>query len=300
MKKVSVIIATYNYGRFITEAVDSVLNQTYPDREVIVVDDGSTDGTRNILKDYIESVRITYIYQKNSGPGAARNTGIRASGGEYVCFLDADDRYLPEKLERQAALLEDEEAAGCFCNGMTFDGRPMLREFTGRGKDCYFDDVLSGLNIFTPSLMVRRNVIDEAGLIDESFRQSCEDLDFALRIVRGRKLIYMPDRLYERRMHGGNLSGQPGRGKYFLKLYSKHAPSLSEEQAARLRKTLSAHIFSEARRDVAAGMFADGMRDLSDAIRMDGFKTFKLPSLVVRYFRFRIKRMKKGERCPAG
>ena len=295
MKKVSVIIATYNYGRFITEAVDSVFNQTYPNKEIVVVDDGSTDGTRNILKDYIESGRITYIYQKNSGPGAARNTGIRASEGEYICFLDADDRYLPEKLEKQTALLEDETAAGCFCNGMTFDGRLMLRKFAGRGKDCYFDDVLSGLNIFTPYLMVRREVVDEAGLIDESFRQSCEDLDFALRMLKGRKFIYIPDQLYERRMHGGNLSGQLGRVPYFLKLYNKHIASLSTEQAAKFRRSLASRIYSEAKRDMAAGMFMDGMRDLSDAVRMDGLKTLKLPSLVVRYLRFRVKSMKRGQ-----
>ncbi len=295
MKKISVIIATYNYGRFIVEAVDSVLNQTYPNKEVVVVDDGSTDGTRNILKDYIEARRITYIYQKNSGPGAARNTGIMASDGEYICFLDADDRYLPDKLEKQAALLEDETAAGCFCNGRTFEGRPMLRGFEGRGTDCYFEDVLSGLNIFTPSLMVRRSAIDEAGLIDDGFRLSCEDLDFALRLTRNRKFAYISDQLYERRMHGGNLSGQPGRVQYFLKLYDKHSPSLSEEQAAKLRKTLSSHIFSESRRDMAAGAFVSGIKDLSDAARMDGSKAFKLPSLVIRYLRFSLKRlMKRG------
>ena len=299
MKKVSVIIPTYNYGRFIREAVDSVLNQTYTDQEVVVVDDGSTDGTRNVLKDYIETGKITYIYQKNSGPGAARNTGIRASEGEYICFLDADDKYLPEKLEKQAALLEDETASGCFCNGRTFEGRPMLRGFEGRGTDCYFEDVLSGLNIFPTSLMIRRTVIDKTGLMDESFWQNCEDLDFVIRAAKDREFAYAPESLYEKRAHSDNLSWRPGRIFYYFKLLEKHAPSLSKKQAAKLKKTLGSHAYSEARQDMAAGMFIKGVRDLYDSIRIDRSRIFRLPSLVVRYFRFRIKRMKKGERCPA-
>lgn len=94
--KVSVIIPTYNRQKFITMAIDSVLSQTFKDYEIIVIDDGSTDNTRQVLESYEE--KIKYIYQKNSGVSAARNAGIRLARGELVAFLDSDDEWLPDYL----------------------------------------------------------------------------------------------------------------------------------------------------------------------------------------------------------
>src|SRR5688500_3318505 len=96
---VSVIIPNHNYVHYLREAIDGVINQTYPDIEIIVVDDGSTDGSREILKSYGE--RIVSICQNNQGVSAARNNGVRSSRGQYVAFLDADDSWLPEKIERE-------------------------------------------------------------------------------------------------------------------------------------------------------------------------------------------------------
>ena len=96
---VSVIIPTYNSGTYVTETIDSVLNQTYPHREIIVVDDGSTDDTPEQVRRYGSA--ISYIRQSNSGVGAARNTGLRAASGHYLAFLDSDDLWLPEKLAVQ-------------------------------------------------------------------------------------------------------------------------------------------------------------------------------------------------------
>ena len=101
---VSVVIPTYNYAHFVTGAVESALAQTYPDREVIVVDDGSTDDTRDRLAPF--EGRIRYIHQENQGLSAARNTGIRAARGALVAFLDSDDLWHPEKLAVQARYLE--------------------------------------------------------------------------------------------------------------------------------------------------------------------------------------------------
>lgn len=99
MPKISVIIPTYNRAPFVTEAIDSVLAQTFRDYELIVVDDGSTDNTKDVLLPYGE--RIRYIYQPNSGVGAARNAGIRCAVGEWLAFLDSDDLWLPEYLSCQ-------------------------------------------------------------------------------------------------------------------------------------------------------------------------------------------------------
>src|SRR5438045_4325502 len=93
---VSVVIPNYNYARYVGDAVDSVLGQTYADLEVIVVDDGSTDASRDVLLSYGDSVKT--ISQQNQGVSAARNNGVAASRGEFVAFLDADDLWLPEKV----------------------------------------------------------------------------------------------------------------------------------------------------------------------------------------------------------
>src|SRR6267143_7088888 len=115
---VSAIIPTYNREAVVTHAVESILNQTYSHIEVIVVDDGSTDGTQERLLKY--GSRITVIAQKNAGPAAARNRGIRASRGQLIAFLDSDDLWLPNKLERQISLMQKVGTAVpcCLCNIM--------------------------------------------------------------------------------------------------------------------------------------------------------------------------------------
>ncbi len=110
---VSVIIPTYNRARTIERAVNSVLAQTWKEVEVIVVDDGSTDQTSEVLKVYGDKIRV--IHQQNGGASAARNTGIKAATGEIISFLDSDDEWLPSKTERQVKLLQRTESSGVVC-----------------------------------------------------------------------------------------------------------------------------------------------------------------------------------------
>src|SRR5690348_15579178 len=111
---VSVIIPAYNYARYIPGAVNSVLAQTYQNHEIVVVDDGSTDGTRQALGDSLD--KISYIYQHNRGVSAARNVGIERSRGELIAFLDADDVWVPDKLDRQVRFLRDHPSIGMVCS----------------------------------------------------------------------------------------------------------------------------------------------------------------------------------------
>lgn len=105
MPKVSVIIPTYNREKYIERAINSVLSQTYKDFEILIVDDGSTDHTKKKVLEFGNSIQ--YIYQKNQGPSAARNKGIQLSQGEYIAFLDSDDCFLPQKLERQLKFIDE-------------------------------------------------------------------------------------------------------------------------------------------------------------------------------------------------
>src|SRR5215204_4807622 len=96
---VSVIIPNYNYAQYLTQTLDSVLSQTYPHVEIIVVDDGSTDGSQEVLRNYTD--RVTWFQQRREGVSVARNRGVQESHGQLIAFLDADDVWLPAKLERQ-------------------------------------------------------------------------------------------------------------------------------------------------------------------------------------------------------
>ena len=119
MGHVSVIIPTYNYGRFIAETIESALGQTLLPHEVIVVDDGSTDETAEVVASFGERVR--YIYQENAGVCAARNRGVAASSGDLIAFLDADDIWEPTKLEKQAAKFADPDVGLVHCGMREFD-----------------------------------------------------------------------------------------------------------------------------------------------------------------------------------
>ncbi len=115
MVKVSVIIPAYNGDRYIGEAIDSILAQTYRDYEIIVADDGSTDNTRQVVKQY--GNQIQYLSQINQGVAASRNLGLKASQGEYIAFLDQDDIFLPHKLASQVALLKQNPSLGMVNSG---------------------------------------------------------------------------------------------------------------------------------------------------------------------------------------
>ena len=111
MPKVSVVMPAYNYGRFLGEAIQSVLDQTFQDFELIVVDDGSTDNTKEVIGSFTDR-RIKYIYQQNRGVSTALNVGISASRGEYIALLDADDIWLPHNLEKGVEVLDEHAEVG--------------------------------------------------------------------------------------------------------------------------------------------------------------------------------------------
>ena len=193
MPHVSVIIPTYNRVSFLEEAIQSVLSQDFKDFELVVVDDGSTDGTRQTLKRYADSIAI--LHQENRGVSSARNTGIKHSQGVYIAFLDSDDLWLPGKLSTQVAFFETHPQA-LICQteeiwlrkGVRVNPRKVHKKYSGE----IFEHCLSLCRVSPSSAMIRRTLFDEVGLFDEDL-PACEDYDLWLRAAC-RYPIYLIDK----------------------------------------------------------------------------------------------------------
>jgi len=190
MVLVSVIIPTYNRARYVTEAIDSVLAQTFSDYEIIVVDDGSTDNTREALKPYLG--RIHYIYQSNKGVSAARNRGMRDAKGEWISFLDSDDIWLPRKLKQQVDdVCEIPSATGHVVNAQYCLGTGDTDLFRLRGLKLAkghidiikepFVHLLKYQYASLPSFMISRRVIEKVGELDDRLA-ICEDFHWLLKL----------------------------------------------------------------------------------------------------------------------
>jgi len=218
MPKVSVIIPTYNCAKYLSEAIQSVLNQTYQDFEIIVVDDGSTDETKQILNPYIEKNLIRYVYQNNQGPGAARNKGIEYAKGRYIAFLDADDILFEGSFQKRINFLKRyPEIEVVFSDYMIKlnpqeEPKPVLREkgildffnnciefsnekefiFTNEFYYQYF--LFSPLPISTITVMARQETIRKTGLFRTDIKIG-EDVDYWLRLIYGKKVGYINEEL---------------------------------------------------------------------------------------------------------
>ena len=155
---VSVIIPTYNRAHYVVEAVESVLAQTHKNIEIIVVDDGSTDGAEEILDPYKD--RIRYFYQENQGVSAARNLGIRNANGQYLAFLDSDDLWLPDKTELQLNFLKENDNYGfVFSNFLIFTDTENETEIANRSippSGYIFPQLFMGNFIGSPTMLMRR------------------------------------------------------------------------------------------------------------------------------------------------
>jgi glycosyltransferase involved in cell wall biosynthesis len=208
MKTVSVIIPDYNQAHFLSAAIHSVLHQSYQAHEIIVVDDGSSDDSREVVDQF--GSRVRYIRQENQGLAGARNTGLRASTGELIGLLDADDEWAPDYLETMVGLADQNPDASvfyCMAQCMDVNGND-LPQFVG-GPPVPADRVYQLLlrqNFIIPStVLFRRKPVLDAGMFDAALR-SCEDWDLWLRLLPGMKLIGSSRSLVRYRVHGSSLS----------------------------------------------------------------------------------------------
>jgi glycosyltransferase involved in cell wall biosynthesis len=238
---VSVIIPTYNYGRYISEAIASLLSQTYTDWECIIIDDGSTDNTKNVADEWVKKdKRISYFQQQNAGPTAARNNGIAKAKGDYILFLDADDLIQTEKLKSHVDVLEndknvdiaygdvryfDETKPGKLFYSLRTDDKTWTTKFSGKGH-LLVDTVIKQNVMVTSSPLIRKRVLQQSGGFDaklikledwELFQRWAID-DYCFRFVDA------PQSLVLMRAHATSFSyDKKGMRSYFLPILEKHS-----------------------------------------------------------------------------
>lgn len=223
---VSVIIPTYNSAEFIEPCLQTVFNQTYPFWEIIVVDDGSVDNTREVLAPYIREGKLRYLFQQNRGPAAARNLALRHARGEFIGFLDSDDLWTPEKLEKQVTVLQKNEDVGMVYSDSEWFGEQWeqqrvasrkLREYDLRKAD-YFrrGDIYKGLlaHNFIPTMtvLVRHSILKKTGPFLEQINGERfsfgEDFELWLRIARVCKVEFNLQKAVKRRVHPAQITAK--------------------------------------------------------------------------------------------
>jgi glycosyltransferase involved in cell wall biosynthesis len=252
---VSVIIPTYNREKLLPRAIKSVLSQTFQDFELIIVDDGSNDNTKEVVEKFKKKDnRVKYFYQKNSGPARARNLGIKNSKGDYIAFLDSDDEWLSEKLEKQIKIIKkSRKEVGCFfSNGIiknSYTGEDdFIKEFPcnifSRKKNTLkFFLKLKGINACS-NMVLKKEVFNKCGLFDSNL-PVLEDPELLIRIANNFSFHHMEDVLYIRKINKTslhktiNISKRINAMIYILEKHTDLYEQNKEEKMELFRKILN-------------------------------------------------------------
>jgi glycosyltransferase involved in cell wall biosynthesis len=232
---VSVIIPNYNYSEFLRESIDSALNQDYQPIEVIVVDDGSTDDSREILKSY--GKQITVIEIINSGAPTARNFGLMRARGKYISYLDADDYWASNKISSQVQRLCDMKTELVYCKMEVVDMETNLTTVsTERREGSFKGDFLQspGRTPFPPStVLMTRDLIARAGIWDTTLKSPAEDFDYFRRCAKYTNFYLVDEPLTVHRNHSKSLTSN-SLSRYYsdnrlamIKLFADEYPHLS-------------------------------------------------------------------------
>jgi glycosyltransferase involved in cell wall biosynthesis len=244
---VSVVIPNFNGELHIRETLDSVFSQSISNLEIIVVDDGSTDGSIQLLKSYGD--RIHLIQQQNNGPAAARNRGVEAARSNWIAFLDADDIWIPNKLEQQLILAKnyrwshtDSEFVGGANNGRRDS------EFTKKYSGNILEDLVSGNFIGTSTVLLQREIFLEAGGFDTSLR-SIQDWDLWVRLAKLYPIGYIDQPLLKYRVHSTSTSRNtrktlPNHLAVIEKIFSPTGPAVNLRHLHKPAKAKSYEICS--------------------------------------------------------
>lgn len=228
MPKISVIMPAYNAEKYIAEAIDSILGQTFGDFEFIILNDCSKDRTEEIILSYSDS-RIVYLKnEKNMGVAATLNRGLSVARGEYIARMDADDISLPERFEKQVAYMEanpETMVLGCALERFGQDIKTQVRSFSTDSKQMRID-LLFACGLAHPSVMMRRAVIMELGGYDMSF-EGMEDYELWCRVLNKHEITTLPDVLLRYRVHSAQVTKNPS-AQYLTRMRALKALQLKQ------------------------------------------------------------------------
>ena len=245
-KKISVIIPNYNYARYLDQAIESVLVQSYENIELIVVNNGSTDNSLEVLEKYEDKIRL--INQPNLGQSGARNSGLSLSSGEFIAFLDADDFWEPNKLEMQISIMNDDTQL-VYC-GITPFKEPgneklqsVLPKYKGSCTNFFID--LPGASIVLSgesTALFSRELLEEVGIFDTELN-STAGWDFFRRCSRLTKFDFVSESLVNYRLHSSNMSNSNTKvildmRRAYSKLFKDNAWSIPMKKQLSISRTL--------------------------------------------------------------
>lgn len=206
---VSVVVPSFNHARYLRECIDSVLSQDHPAVELIVVDDGSTDGSLDVLKTYGDRLRL--LQQQGGRQARARNLALAVARGDLVAFLDSDDRWRPGRLSAAAATFRAQPQAALVWADHAFiddEGRPLgERRWVSPGGD-FRRVLIAGNPICNATVTVRRDVLDQIGGFDEAAPRVCDGSAWMQIAAHGHHFVHLPQVLLDYRLHGGNDSAR--------------------------------------------------------------------------------------------
>ncbi len=273
---VSVIIPAYGSASYIGATLDSVLAQTMPDYEIIVVNDGSPDTSEleTVLRPYCP--RIRYVKRDNGGPSAARNLAILTARRKYLAFLDSDDMWLPHHLENQTRLLIQNPSVGLvYANGVQIRNDQLIGiafDKTPQSEPVNFDSLLrEKATVNTSSTVVLRQAVVEAGMFDERFKR-CEDFDLWLRVAHvGVGMMFTREVQVAHRLGDGLAASGDLMKRALIKVYEKTLATgnLTQEQSAIARRKIdelfAAIQLERAKEFLLDGQFLDAIEKISKA-----------------------------------
>lgn len=291
---ISIITPAYNAAKYIREALDSVLNQTFPSHELIVINDGSPDTDELELELQKYPATIQYIKQENRGAAAARNAGLRFARGEYVAFLDADDRWLPNFLEEQFEFLRSSNADLVFSDAVLIGESPLAgRTFMELDppKSAVTPESLLAVEVavLTSAVLARKKPIFEVGLFDEAIKRG-HDFDLWFRLAKaGVRFAYQPRVLAEHRIVESGLSGdalsQLYRTLSVLEAVKAKGTLTQGEDAAlnlSMKRTLGTLALENGKEKLRGRDFEGALKCFKDARRYRQSWRLRLISLAVR------------------
>jgi len=273
--EVAVVVPCFNVERCLQRALDSTFAQTYTDFHVYAVDDGSTDSTIKVLE--TNARHCSFVSQPHSGPSAARNRAIQMSSSPYLAFLDADDEWLPNKLECQMALLKEDPTVGLvsslclFSNAENESHSIFAKEIPRSGR--LFRQLVRKCFVFTPTVIVRRRCLEDVGFFNESLAVS-EDFNLWLRIAARWKIAFLPQLLVISHKRRGSLSAtipaeeRLRNGVAALEHVQSSCPDLPPTEARALRSALAERLYFHGSFLLSVGANEPARRKLASALKL--------------------------------